>query len=1301
MKSKFAVGNIAHPSEFVSPIRGGATSRLMAACVALCCFAGALPTSAEENVAIWKDAKSGDWGVPGNWVDASGAPLEVAPTNGTHDIRLPAAEPDGATYTINTGALSGLGSNTYLEYPAVNPSILSIGPTGGVWDTWRWVVEHPKTTLQYRQPRFRRVFTIADASGFDGYWSSAQAMSIFDLSATAERTPQMSSLYATCRPYVRVPSAGTSASLQAVSGVGTVSKLGDGELRVGTTQGGATRFTVDAGTLTLEGRADGEVEALCRKAALHLDATRADTILTTTKVTDGVEYQVVTNWADANGSGIAGQYQAYSSSSEYYFPYSHGAFVSPVKSPTGLPLVDFGSHVRDEGRFGPSNCWLKLNREIKDPTAVFYAVQTPGGAPGRTILGTVGDTGFAFLTEANDKTLFCAYDAGSLGRNGDIMINGDHVTYDETANYTRTTLTNLNVISVAVRPGAIIGTIGADRTYTSRSCGSRLGEVLVFTNALTRAERVRIAQHLVRKWMTGASAAADADAVVLNEGAAAVGVPDGRRAEVGEVVAVGGTLTKTGGGTLAVGTVLPKGAKIRVEGGAVAFMSAKAPAASAPASDPYVWLDATDAASLETTAFDGDGRSYVAKWRDHRDGVDVAATAVSNSLPRMPWVVSDIGNGRGPGVSLGARGTTPATQSHFILPTWGADGAYGSGDVVENDTYAGFIVYRNNERKILYNIFGSSNMDMFRSTFSSLLCTTYAAPNSPSAFWSVNGRATDPFADIGGTINQTNDVLVVAFRSATPLTVNAIAKDRKGQQNGNAGCITVGEFITYHRPLSAEEFRATEAYLMAKWLGEAHPSAAAPDCSLEFASDAAATLDSDADVDLGVVSGGSGAFVKRGSGAVTATAPAAAAESVEVEEGSLSLEIDKSLCGQSLFHFDASREDTLATYAGDDGKTYVTSWRDAGGRLVASSLKHHPQYGPGGAREYEFVATNPTLEEVEMPDGALRKVVNFGKYMNVNWTTNESISASSDSASMYFATSEGGAARPQDKVREVYVVQRNNDENRYSAGAHFIGNLSGGATKAEAGSVRFMRGTSAMFSTTYTSLSVQDGYIALDRVPKKASDPLTSGWHLVSVGATNCVCVDAMMQDRNCNVGGGWIAEMIAFDHELTAEQRADIERHLMRKWGIGNEEPLTQPLARLAVEKGSSLAISGVSSVTAATLGGGGTLAVADTLSVAPGGSLSFEYRGADDVDCLSVNGAVDLSGVRKVTVKLDLPAGGRVAEGEWTLLSATGGLTGLDLAQVELVIDGRTKLNASLRLRDGALRLRFTRRGAIVIVR
>ena len=1230
------------------------------------------------------------WGIPGNWTDESGAPLSVAPTNGTHDIKIPAlpSNHDGSRREINTGALSGNDGNVYITYPAVNPSIVSIGASNDVYDTWLWTVNIADRVNGNRHTPFVRFFSVADPNGFEGCWTTDDSKSTLELRAAADFVPTLHSLDATCRPYIRVPDSGTAGAIASMSKPGTVSKDGDGELRVATTLGEDSRFTVEKGTLTLEGGdADAEVAALLKTAALHLDATRSDTFKTEKKITDGEEYTIVKEWHDVNGNGNYAYHETYSSSSVYFYPYSHGAFISPATSPTGLPLVDFGSHCKDEGRFGPSNCWLRLSSAVKDPLEVFYAVQTPGGTGGCTILGSHDESGLAFLVERGSTKLFCDYSAGSIGRNGDIMINGRSVPFAETKNYTSSTLTNVSVISIAVRPGAKVGLLGSDRHYVSRSGGSRLGEVLLFTNQLTRAQRVRISRYLTRRWVTGEAEELDADAVIMKTSDGGIGVGNGRKARVGVVKASGKRLRKTGGGMLEVGLLEPQDAVVEIEDGAVSFAAGQEPAVGAPAENPYIWLDANKTATLVQKEFDGSDNVYVSEWKDCRADCEVKALAISNAPPRMPYLVSDIGNGRGAGVSLGKKGNT--TQSWFALPTWGKDGIYGSGNPVTGDTYAGFIVLRMNELNNPNNIFGSSTMQMMRASYIYLLASKYCDSKSPSAFWSINGVPVDPWEDVSVKINQTNDVVLVSFRSLSPLTVNAITKDRKNMQHPSAGGMTIGEFITYHRKLSREEFIATEAYLLEKWLGVEHPvrRSAATSMTFAFADEAAMRLHGENDLSLKAARGGDGNLVKTGSGSVATEVPVdpgSVSESISVEDGGF--EADISIAGRAYFHFDASRPETLDTYAGEDGKTYVKSWHDLSTNgLFACSTKYHPT-----SPYPKFVISDPTLKAVEMPDGQTRNVIDFGAVCNTSWTEDKK---PGDSASVYFSRSFAGAIAVQEKVREIYIIQTSSDNN-----AHFIGHYKGDATKPENGSLYFQRGGTGIFYPTYTSSRIQDGYIALDRTPRAVSYALPKNtWCLVSVGATDSVIVDSFMHDRNCNAGGGSIAEVIAFDFALTPTQRAALEQRLMRKWGIGNELPPLVESKSVFVSDGASLAV-GDNTLKTSALGGGGTLSAAG-VAVADGGTLSFSYRSKDDVDAFHVDGAFRLEG--SCTVKVDVKDISAVGEGVYTLLSATGGIEGSDLDRLVLSADFGRRWKAHLFLRGGSLCLRVIPKGFSLIVR
>ena len=707
----------------------------------------------------------------------------------------------------------------------------------------------------------------------------------------------------------------------------------------------------------------------------------------------------------------------------------------------------------------------------------------------------------------------------------------------------------------------------------------------------------------------------------------------------------------------------------------------------APAAEPYIWLDANKTATFSTANFDGSDNTYVTAWKDCRADSQTTALAISNAPPRMPYLVSDIGNGRGAGVSLGRVGKK--THSWFALPNWGKDGEYSSGNKAENDTYAGFMVFRMNEKDNVQNLFGSSSMQMMRASYNYLLASSYCDSKAPSALWSVNGVPVDPWENVSSKINQTNDVVLVSFRSTIPLTVNAISKDRKGEQHAKGGGMTVGEFITYHRALSRDEFIATEAYLLKKWLGFEHPAkkTASALTSLKFGDATAAYLHGANDYALKYLTGGNGTMVKTGAGTVTvdrAVDSGVVAQGLSVEEGGLVADIG--IDAKAYFHFDASRPETLETYLGEDGKTYVKYWCDLGtNKLYACSTKSHPT-----ASYPKFVKSDPTLKEVEMPDGKVRKVVDFGAECN---TATAEDKKPDSSASIYLSESVGGYTDIQSKVREIYIVQTSS-----GAQTHFIGHFNGGAVKPGDGSVYFQRGGSGIFYANYTSAFIQNGYIALDRVPRSVNYSLPyNKWCLVSVGATDYVTVDSFMHDRNCNAGGGSIAEVIAFDFELTAAQRAALEQRLMRKWGIGNEQPPLVASGSVHVADGASLAL-GDNMLETKSLGGGGTLSVSE-VAVEDGGTLSFAYRGGDDIDSLKVQGALEFAGACTVNVVAeDVNA---VKEGRYMLLSATNGIEGLDLSNFVLSADFGARWKTNLFLRDGALWLRVVPKGFSVIVR
>ena len=224
---------------------------------------------------------------------------------------------------------------------------------------------------------------------------------------------------------------------------------------------------------------------------------------------------------------------------------------------------------------------------------------------------------------------------------------------------------------------------------------------------------------------------------------------------------------------------------------------------------------------------------------------------------------------------------------------------------------------------------------------------------------------------------------------------------------------------------------------------------------------------------------------------------------------------------------------------------------------------------------------------------------------------------------------------------------------------------------------------------------VVDGDMAVNGVPRANTYKLVNDTpYVISYGTTSNAYAGAVLQDRDCNAGGGIMFEQIAFDYPLTAAERKWMEQCLMYKWGFTNAAPRVS-IANIAVANGATLDVGSGVAIQVSALSGGGTIC-AESVHAASGTAFAFEYRAADDVDHLTVNGALTLEGA--TTVRVTFAEGAVVAGGEWTLLSATGGITGLNLAATAFDITLPVKWRTKLFVRNGALGLRIAPKGIML---
>lgn len=1101
------------------------------------------PLAATTQV-LWADTDLltvGAWGDPASWTDSAGAAIAVAPTNAADSFAtffpaLTFEQVNKVWYgckvkTITTGGLEETGNDTRLAEGSVNPVIDSIGADES-WKTHRYQIQMAVGSKQYCiQPE--RLFSVRDPNDFLGLWTVGDAKCTYELRAEAGFTPVMHALDTKNGPLVRVPSAGTEAAVEGLRAAGTLFKTGQGTLEVIGGSSSDANYVVREGTLRLDGGGTNDeaiVERLLSEALMHLDASVATTIVTSND--DG--YAWVTRWSDVRGNGVYAYPDSYTSADAKLYPFSRPAFMSPAKSPTDRSLVDFGARLSSQqAELGPLYCHLILSHTFSNVREAAYAVQTPKGPASCTVLGASSST-YDWVSDGTGGIFFSVgYEAnnGAKVPKGRFTINGAPTLIGEFSSLPDSTLTNVLVMHAAPIGDTRVNALATDRHSVERSGGSRLGEVLLFSRELTMQERAALDRYLVERWVTGPRHAATG--VDLAEGTA-IDVPEGHAPRVGQVstAAADSTIVKTGAGTLELDCAsAPSAPKLDIRAGGVRFVDVSVPT-NAPAGGAYIWLDASETNTFTYSSIDGKDLPYVSAWKDCRPGVTTSATAQYFNEGNLPFTVENDVRGLAT-VNLGTGGNNASgTQCYFSLPGWPSASA---------NTYAGFVVVKFHAENSNAQPFGCHTLAFLRSA-GMLVVPNYTQRATASAFWSVNGRQVDPFVK-SSDLAQNTSYVVLAFRSSQPLVLDAIGKDRSGSSYTYiCGNVNIGEFITYRRELSFDEFRQTEAYLMAKWLGKEHPANIAKVGELSFAAGADAVIDTDRDLSVDKVSGGSGRIVKKGAGSATVEGIRLGIDNPEVvvEEGSLTIGSSSNLVNEALFHFDASDIDSL-TYYVEDGITNVTAAADVRGNgLVARSA--YDGYNAGVVPS-NYAVSDPVLDMVETKPGVWRPAFDFGD-RNAKDVGRQKASAfyfQRDGASMYFTN-----------VRETFVVARQKEGDRYV----FVNILGSGfgLTSQASGALDYYRGAAELVydgGLGYPGFA-NNGSVRIDGVDGAGFTATLSyddGFRLLEFIPGGNTRVGGLALDRTSTVGGSWICEAIGFSRELTTEERAYLRNLMRAKW--------------------------------------------------------------------------------------------------------------------------------------------------------
>ena len=1068
--------------------------------------------------------------------------------------------------------------------------------------------------------------------------------------------------------------------LQGGRGPGAVlEKSGDGTLSIGDASAYGGTVTLGGGTLAFAGRA--VPTALPHSDYIHFDASSADSLVTD----DAGRFAAFRNLAAKS----LWKAEPICARPDGFVP---GILADELGA--GLPILDFGDWTTEPGRM------------IFFATNETAAVQDVRATPAEftTLLAVVG------AARGGGSLVKAVRNACNFSRNGadDFTVNLiQNVSVSSLfAHEHATAFVNGAAASVAQgfegpgyqviairRPGAVeaIGIGGS----AWGSGGLRLGEIVLYRRALTDLEMQDGSAYLMRKWLgktaPGYAAAAPAAAPTLREvvatGDAAVRVESGTVA-VGRLASEGGVLTKTGPGTLAYRSLDAE--EVRVQSGALVKSAAPDVASSAElAASPALHLDAADAATLRVSEVDGERR--VLEWYSKGDRTVMAVPASidgNRGASRdafAPFLSDDVSlNGHatvdfGPySVAAGGRALSLSRAFDAVRHAYVVWCPRDAGD--SRGQVFGCSLGGGESNGNYYDFLRDGTNDVMTAASVTLLSGNRTTGPVQEGTTRTNGVAVLPTA----YVPPSGVFTVTEFHPTCGVHVSGLGTDRDISRF--SGGIRVAEVILYERELTAREQVATRNYLMLKWFG-ATPATlpdpvSATDSLRRIVVDGAAEFATDGAMDVESLVG-TGTFVKRGAGTLALLDPTAFVGTVSVEEGTLALSgTTPATFGELvapealLFHVDAGQG--LTTVTNDDGRVEVTEWKstlDDGWAAVPFDDGHRP-----------------TL--VRADDLNRRDVVDMAKNAR---------------QAMLF-TQNGTTSLLEGISSAFWVIGSQNGGGFLLGGGHHYNNWNGGR-------FNFMRGgpgglcDDAAYPILNSEWVCPDNLKTADwRLDGAAITPTVTGlsgaWDLVSMNITDTQNptsnADGFAFDgRTVDNGGGLesrlgcqrLAEVILYRRSLTDAERESVEAYLRAKWRLDGTLATTNGMG-VALAAGATLDLGGRRQYLASVTGAGtirnGTLALG-TLIADP----------AVEVPTCAADAVLEVAEEQRVLVR-------NAAVGQETVLTVAKGplaasVTRNLLRTAVFLFENCTGSVEGARLvkRDGCLKVRFERRGTMLIVR
>jgi len=1009
-------------------------------------------------------------------------------------------------------------------------------------------------------------------------------------------------------------------------------------------------LTVRNGTLALKatGTAMAAAPAVApiSNAFFHVDASRLDTM------TVDAESRVL-EW---RGTG-------FSTDGRAAYAVNTPANPAPTLATNalnGLPFVDFGTF-----NGGKMMLWNHTNTTIQTAFLVFA---DPG--VDSWLLGDTGTTDAHFHRGTAGMMLYTGYRAGGLVT-GQTYLNGRVVDPE------RTFLPNEPVVitfSLTTNTFARASAFACDRWVTgktSRTGDQKMCEVVLYNRYLPPAERRSVEAWLMRKWLPvqppGYAVENDGETVgeiraVPEAGmTAAVEVGTAASVSVGSLSGTG-ALEKRGGGILKTAGFDDFAGPLKLSEGTV---EVKARALPEPFLLPGGIAFHLDASAASRVLCDADGVS-VTNLLDASGGPRYALPA--EAQPRPQWVANAL-NGL-PVIDFGVSSNGCCllwdTSVKAVRTVFWVIGSQSGGGV------------------LLGTKESADGADFIRSNVTTALGVWNGGSSKTlNGMTRIDGRIVN-----GAVTGLSGGYQVVSLITAEPATASAFAADRfAGADAGRfarTGGQRLAEVIVYSRVLSDLERRDVEAYLNRKWFGrlpQGYVGAGVDVAKVEWAGGVLRSADAQAGITVRSLTGATN-LVKTGNHTLTVYQTDGFSGQLEVSNGVLALAgepvaVDVPSSGL-LMHMDASVTNTF-TLVAENGTNFVTRWNSLAGTRYAA---------------HDTLSKRPYLLDAELNG---QPVVEFGPFFG----------QSSDRYNGAYLDWD----QEIDTIRTVFLVLGS------QAGGNFLVCSRDGVT------AHFHRGYDVEGKVSVNAPLLADGraeipecfksigaYASVDGIKVNPFVTPPSGGYQVfcfQTDGTAGVKGGSFARDRTYRFGGQRLAEFIAYDRVISAEERAQVEAYLQNKWfarlygeyvrdvplndvrvASGGTLDLTGETRSIAVLSGMGLVTNGTVRVTELLTPGDGagvcaTLAVAGGLTLADGVEVAFDYpRPAHDL--VTVAGTLTVAGGGQLTVRLSDPQGsgllGRVAVLTFGTLSggenlASWTVTGLpEKYSAGLVADGNT---------------------------